>query len=204
MNKRDYKKISDDIGEISGQAYLALKGLQDDESDYSFFGEFHPITYSLKDLEKYREYNGSVWYFFDKSDSTIVNLSKANRYSLNFVDELYFKIFNKKIDKTDYNKSIKDTFSYFESEVFDKLAYLTYLNTNYFPKSLLYSFFNMLVYLVILLLSIFILVLDIKEYYAFISTIFILSLFIANTFDLIIIMFYSIRKELRIDDILKF
>ena len=62
----------------------------------------------------------------------------------------------------------------------------------------------MLVYLVILLLSIFILVLDIKEYYAFISTIFILSLFIANTFDLIIIMFYSIRKELRIDDILKF
>ena len=46
--------------------------------------------------------------------------------------------------------------------------------------------------------------LDIKEYYAFISTIFILSLFIANIFDLIIIMFYSIRKELRIDDILKF
>ncbi|PZU83530.1 MAG: hypothetical protein DI529_12525 [Chryseobacterium sp.] len=204
LNKRDYRKISYEIGEISGQAYLALKGLQDDESDYSFFGEFHPLTYSLNDLAKYRDYSNSVWYFFENSDSEIVNLAKENRRSLNFVDELYLKIFNKKIDKDNYNKSIKDTFSYFESEVFDKLIYLTSLNTNYFPKPLIYSFLNMLVYLIILLLSIFILVLNIKEYSAFIYTILILSLFIANTFDLIVIMFYSIKKELKIDDILKF
>ncbi len=204
LDKRNYRQISEDIGEISGQAYLALKGLQDSENDYVMFGEFHPYTYKLEEIFKYRDYTNAVWYFFDNSDSKIVNLRKENRYWLNFVDQLYFKIFNQEINKEDYNGEMKKTYAFFESEIFDKLLYLTNLNSKKFPNVLKYSFFNMLIFLLILILSIFLLVLNIKEYLIFSFSIILLSLFIANTIDLIVISYFAIKKELDINEIIKF
>lgn len=204
LDKRDYKKIQEEIGDVSAQAYLGMKGLQNTQNDYQMFGEFHPYNYSVEELFKFRDYTNSIWYFFESADPSIVNLNKENKYWLNFIDELYFKIFNEKINKDDYNGSMKKTFAFFESEIFDKIIYLTNLNSKQFPKTLIYSFLNMLVFLLILIASIFLLVVDLKDFLSSIIGITLISFFIANTFDLIIISFYSIKKELKLDEISKF
>ncbi|MDO5615917.1 MAG: hypothetical protein Q4G16_06990 [Cruoricaptor ignavus] len=92
LDKRDYKTITEEIGDISGPAYLALKGLQNTQSDYEMFGEFHPYSYSIDEIIRFREYSNFVWYFFDKSDPSKANFNRVNRHWLNYIDELYFKI----------------------------------------------------------------------------------------------------------------
>jgi len=199
----ELEKISEEIYGTDGQSYLALKGLEDGENSYGFFSEFNPKNYSAKDIIRYREYANSFWYLLDRSDDGIVNFNRVNKYHLNFIDELYYKIFGRPINNKDYKQSIKLCFEYFESEIFDKLLYLTTMNSNYFPRALKRSFFNLLVFLFLLIFTVFTLIITLNIFWAFVLSLIIISLFIANTIDLIIITFNSIRNELNVNEIFK-
>ena len=194
-------KIDEDIYSTDGQAYLALKGLQDTHNTYEMYTEFNPQNYSLDDIVRYKEYAGSFWYFLDKSDPLVYDFDRVNKYSMNFINELYFKIMNKPIDTENLRKDIKDMFTYFDQEVFEKHAYLTSLNSNGFSSIFKNSFLNMFIFIVLLLLSIFIYVVDGSKKFNYISTLLILSVFISNTIDLTLITYQSIKQELNIKDI---
>jgi len=194
-------KISDEIFGTDGQAYLALKALEDNENSFAFFSEFNPQNYSLDDISRYKEYAGSFWYFLDRSDRETYNFSRVNRYHLNFVDELYFKITGNQINQEDYRQNMKDLFSLFDSDIFEKHSFLNNLNSDIFPRIFRVSFLNMLVFLILLIFSVIFYTITTSSIFDYLSTLFLLSLFISNTFDLILITFQSIKSELDVNDI---
>ena len=205
---KDYKisyednfKVSEAIYGSDGQGYLALKGLEAGENPLRFFTEFNPKNYSLNDIIRFREYASSFWYLLDNSDKDHVNFIGASNHEMDFVNELYLKITGVGIDKSDYKNSIKSLFSHFESELFDKLLFLTKQNSNLFPNAFRRSFFNMLTFLITLIITIFILVTNNPRFHEFGWSIGVISLFVANTVDLIIITAISIREELNVNEI---
>lgn len=111
-------KISKDIYGTNGQAYLALKGLEDGENSFSFFSEFNPKNYSIEDIDRYKEYAGSFWYLLDRSSDNTVNFLGCSKYCMERIDELYYKIIGKQIDSGNYKKELKDLFSEFDSVIF--------------------------------------------------------------------------------------
>lgn len=197
------EKIDKEIFGTDGQAYLALKALEDDESSFAMFSEFNPQNYSLDDIARYKEYAGSFWYFLDRSDREVYNFKRVNRYHLNFIDELYFKITGNQINQEDYRQSIKDLFSLYDSEIFEKHYFLNNLNSNIFPRVFKVSFFNMLMFLILVIMSLIFFSITINSTFEYIITIFLLSIFISNTLDLIIITFQSIKSELDVKDIFR-
>jgi hypothetical protein len=203
FNYEELDEIDKKIYGTCGQAYLALKGLEDNDNSFSFFVEFNPQNYSLDDIERYKDYSSSFWYLLDRSDKAIVNFNGVSKYSLKFIDELYFKITRTNINKEDYRGSIKELFSHYDSEIFEKHYYLTKLNSDNFPSVFKNSFINMLVFLILLIVSLFLYVIDFNVKLNFLSSIFLLSLFISNTIDLILITFQSIKSDLNVTDIYK-
>ncbi|MBX3255380.1 MAG: hypothetical protein KF862_14660 [Chitinophagaceae bacterium] len=197
----EFEKIDQDIGGITGQGYLALKGLENDDKVIYFFTDFSINNYTLNELQRFRKYTQSFHYFLDQSDDKIVNFNSVNGYNLRFIDELYATIRGSQIDRTNYKKSIKDLFSHFESHVFDRVEYLTYLNSDLFPRTLKLSFINMLVFLGILIATIFVMLIPFLQKTDLVLSLVIVSLFIANTVDLILITYISITKELNIEEV---
>lgn len=197
------EKIQEAIYGSDGQAYLALKALEDGDSSFSFFSKFNPINYSLDDISRYKEYAGSFWYFLDRSggDAEKADFNEIRKYWMNMIEELYFKIIGKQINDKNYKKDIKDLFSEFDSVIFEKHYYLNSLNTGSLPVFFRKSLMNMIIFLVLLILCLFIFVFDLNSGMKFIMTIILLSLFISNTIDLVIITYQSIKSELEIDEI---
>ena len=198
----EWVKIDEDIYGTTGQAYLALKGLEDGENTFAFYAEVNPRNYSLNDIGRYKVYVNSFWYMLDKSDDEIVNFSNVNSYWMESIDELYFKITGKLIDKTNYKSEIKNLFSEFESVIFNKHYYRTLLNTNT-PSTLKSAFGSMLVFVLIVISCLILYILNIDGQIGMILVLLIASTFIANTLDLIILTLFSIRKELDVNEIFR-
>ena len=156
FRKFTYKELSDIDQQIfgsDGQGYLALKALEDNENDFSFYSEFNPKNYSLNSIARYKEYANSFWYFLDQSDKDVYNFQRVNRYHLNFIDELYLNMTGNQINQNEYRKNIKDLFGSFDEDVFQKHYYLSNLNSNTFPEIFKVNFLNMLVFLILLIFS---------------------------------------------------
>ena len=194
-------QIDKDIYGNDGQAYLALKGLEDNDNRFSFFSEFNPKNYSLDDISRYKEYTNSFWYFLDRSDDVIVSFNGLSNYWLNMITELYQKITGKGIDTDNYKKDIKELFGYFDTELFEKQFYLTSLNSNKMPVFFKKSLLNMVIFLALLICGLFVFVINLNQEFTFLSTTIILSFFVANTVDLIILTTQSIKSELDIKEI---
>ena len=172
-------KIDEDIYGNDGQAYLALKGLEDNDNRFAFFTEFNPKNYSLDDISRYKEYTNSFWNFLDNSSDAIVTFDGHSNYWLNKISELYLKITGNSIDTTNYKRDIQELYAYFDTELFDKQFYLTSLNSNKMPIFFKSSLINMVIFLILLITSIFMFVINHEQ--SFLWTIIILSFFIANT-----------------------
>lgn len=201
MSYEEFSKIDDDIFGTNGQAYLALKGLENNDNSFSFFAQFNPTNYSLDDIERFKEYTGSVWYMLENTDDKIVNFNSVNFYHMKFIEKLYFEIKSEEIDKTNYKKSIKDLFNLFTSEIFEKHYFLNELNSDLLPLTFRNSLINMLVFIGLLIISLFTYIIDINIFTGFIVTTLIVSFFISNTVDLVIITVNSIINELDVQDI---
>ena len=195
--------IIQDVGETAIQAYLGLKGLEDGESSFGFFQSFNPRNYSLNDVIRFQQYTNAFWYLLDRSSDDIVNFNQIGRYSLNFIDELYFEITSKRINQEDYKGDIKELFGLFDVEIFRKHYYLSKLNSSLMPKIFISSLLNMLIFILILIFGIFIFICDLQFLKEYSFTLLITSLFIANTFDLLILIIISLKNELRISEFYK-
>lgn len=196
----DLVKILEEIGETSGQAYLALKGLQNEEHTFNFFREFAPQNYSVNDIDRFKEYAGSFWYLLDRSDKTKVNFNRVNKHSMNFIDKLFFQITGRQINQSDYRSEIKDLFTYFDSEVFEKHRYLTVLNTRIFPPVFLSSLINMFLFVLIMVVAFISFVSNFSLIINYWITIYLSVSFISVTTDLISIIVISLKRELKVDD----
>ena len=97
-------------------------------------------------------------------------------------------------------EEIKELFSYFQLEIFQKHYYLTKLNVVAIPKLFLSSLFNMLIFIILLIFSLMIFISDFGNIKEYVWTILIVSVFIANTVDLIILTISALKTELKIDE----
>ena len=184
----------------SGQAYLAIKGLIDDENDFEMYGEFKPRNYTLNDILRYQEYAGSFWYLLDRSDNEVVNFNGIHQHWLTPVDERYFRITGKIIDADDRKREIQNLLSDFESIYFRKHFYLTKLNSKVFSP-FLNSFSNLFFFIIILLCSMTVYTIKFSMIMEHLYTIILLVMFIGNTIDLVFITINSIYKEQNVSDI---
>lgn len=207
IKKLTYDEISEidkNIYGTDGQAYLALKGLEDNADNFSFYFEVNPQNYTLNDIVRYKEYAGSFWYLLDKSDDSIVNFNGINNYWLDNISELYFKIRGKQIDEKNYKSQIKDLFTEFDNIYFDKHYYLNSLNSDVFPAPFKSSFGNMLIFVVLLIASLFVYIINLgHQNCEVLIAVFLVSAFIANTADLVLLTLKSIKNELRISEVFK-
>lgn len=199
----ELSKIQAAIYGTDGQAYLALKGLEDGADNYSFYFNINPQNYSLQDVMRYKEYSNSFWYFLNNSDDSIVHFNNISLLHLTEIHQLYFKITGKKIEENNLKKQIKILFEDFEDNIFDKHFYFNSLNSDIFPKTFKNIFINLGIFVSILVVSIFLYILNLPDRLSQLLTLFLVCLFIANTIDLFILIFISIKSELKIDDIFK-
>jgi hypothetical protein len=203
LDYEEMVRIGEEIYGTDGQAYLALKGMEDSDDEYSFYVEFNPKNYSAEEISRYIDYSRSFMYFLENGDRVHYDFARVNRYHLDILADLYFKITGRNIDDSNFRKSLSDLFNSFEEVFFRKHYYLSRMNADVFPKVFRINFFNLLVFLVLLLSSIFLFTIDLSEVLGYRGTLFILSLFVSNAIDLIAITFVSIRSELDVNDIFK-
>ena len=137
----------------------------------------------------------------ENTDDKIVNFNCVNSYHMKFIEKLYFEIKSEEIDKTNYKKSVKDLFNLFTSEIFEKHYFLNELNSDLLPLTFRNSLINMLVFILLLIISLFTYIIDTNVFTGFIVTTLIVSFFISNTVDLVIITVNSIINELDVQDI---
>lgn len=194
-------RVNKEIGGTTGQAYLALKGLENNENTFAFFQTFRPINYSLENIADFKEYSGSFWSFLDRNGS--FDFKVVNTYELDMVSELYFKIMGTIPNTAKFRDDIKNLFALFEGEVFDKLFYLTSLNSKLLPKLFMSSFINLVIFILILICSLIAYSVNLSGLNSYIITILTIAIFIANTIDLIVILIAALKQELTIKDFYK-
>jgi hypothetical protein len=196
----EMKPIINDIGESSIQAYLGLKGLENNENSFGFFQSFNPKNYTLDEIKRFKDYANSFWHLLDRSNSNIVNLNNVGRYSLDFIDELYFEITSKKIDQGNYNKEVKELFGNFDTDIFHKHYYLNRINSTVLPRVFVSSLLNMLIFILLLISCLILFITDLGVQFEYIWAIFVVSLFIANTIDLVILTVSALKTELNVEE----
>lgn len=197
------KEMNDKIYGTSGQSYLALKGLTNGEIDFTFHMDVNPKNYTLEDIERYTEYCNSFWYLLDNSDDDIVNFNRVHSYWLEPVLESYSRIVGKKIKRENLKEELKNLMTLFTNTVFEKHYYFTKLNSDLFPIIFKQNLANLLIFLAILILSLFVYIIDFSLFHNCCITLILVSIFVANTVDLIVLTIKSIRTELEITEIFK-
>ncbi|MCB0742940.1 MAG: hypothetical protein KDC67_03470 [Ignavibacteriae bacterium] len=197
----DTHAIDEEVGG-NVQPYLALKGLENNEHMFSFYSPFRPTNYSLEEITDFNEYAGSFWYFLDRSGQH-VHFDNVHNYWKRDVNNYFKEIMGRELDTSNYRMEIKQLFNDIQGEVFDKLFYLTKLNEKRLPKLFLSGLTNLLIFLVILIISLVTSVINITPIDSYYTTVILLSLFIANTVDLIVIIWMALKTELIIRDFYK-
>lgn len=194
----NWEIMNREIHGTPGKAYLALRELVDTKNSYEFYRDVVLRNYSLYEIANYDEFCNSIHYFLDRGDQSMFRFDRVNSYGLNNIDEIYFKLEGKRI--VNYWDDLKNLFGNFEDKYFKRLSYLTSLNSDTFPKIFKISFLNVLAYLILLIMSVVIYIIKIDDYCQYTISLIIVSLFLANTIDLILIIFNSIQSELKIED----
>lgn len=196
----EHEEMSSKIYGTNGQSYLALKGLTDGEDSFSFYAEVNPQNYSLETIERYTEYCHSFWYLLENSDDNIVNFNKVHKYWLEPVIESASIIFGKKIKGENLKKELKKLMVLFTTSIFEKHYYLTKLNSDFFPTVFKQSLLNILIFVIIVILSLFVFIIELSSHFNHFLTLIIVALFVANTTDLIVLTIKSIRRELEVTE----
>lgn len=199
----EFKIMNKEISETIGQGYLALKGLENGENEFSFYTEVNPQNYSLDDVARYKEYTQMFWSMLDRTSDDFFKITDIHPYWLKNIEELYFKITGKQINKNEFKNEIKALLTFFDSIVFEKHYYLNSLNSNMFPSVFKDAFINMLFFLLILIISLILFIINFDSNKNIFCTIFLVSLFISNTADLILLTFLAIKNELNVREIFK-
>ena len=195
----EHQLFTKDVGDVIPQAYLALRGLENNENIFAFFTPFRPTNYTLEEISVFLEYTESFWSMLNKG----FTLNMVTSYDKEQIKDYYKGVMGKELNNTDFTKDIKTMFNDVQSEIFEKLYYLTKLNETRFPKLFLASLINLLIFLLILIISLLIYVINPEALNSYISTITLVSFFIANSVDLVLVIWMAIKNELIIKDFYK-
>ncbi len=194
-----YSSITEELkGELAPQAYMALRGLENEEqSDFEFYRSFKLENYSLTEIANFQEYCGFFWAFCDEYKSNLT-FSNTSSFQLNPIREDFMKIMGRKIDEDNFLKEIMNLFSEFQEKILPEMYYLTEQNQRKLEYHFMWTIINLIVYIVIMISSI---VLFFQPICLWVKTSILMvltSLLIVNTVDLIVGLFMSIPRELNI------
>lgn len=199
-----YSSITKELdGELAPQAYMALRGLENEEqSNFEFYRSFKLENYSLNAIANFKEYCGFFWAFCEeyKSDLTFSNTSS---FHLNPIREDFMKIMGRKIDDDNFLKEIMYLFSEFQEKIFPEMYYLTEQNQRRLEYHFMWTIINLIVYIAIMISSIVLFIQPICLWTKRLILMALTSLLIVNTVDLIAGLFMSIPRELNIKEFYK-
>ncbi|WP_339926231.1 hypothetical protein [uncultured Cyclobacterium sp.] len=201
----DYDKLTKELdGELAPQAYMALRGLlNNEESDFEFYKSFNKLkNYSLSEIGRFIEYCGFFWAFCDeyKQDLTFDNTSS---YYLNKMKEQYAKIKGRKIDDSKVLIEIMNLFSDFQERIFPEMYFLTEQNQRRLPVHFTWIIVNLVIYIAIMIGALYLYLLPMCIWAKSALLLILTSLLLVNTIDLIVGLFMIIPRELRINEVYK-
>jgi membrane protein implicated in regulation of membrane protease activity len=205
-DKRPYEeqlKISSEIGSLAGQAYLGLKGLENEEHSFVFIQDFNLKTFSLDELHKFKECAHFFGTFLYKNNSGDACFNRMQTIDKDYIDDLYFKIMDRKINRKQFGTDITDLYSFFSETFLDNLYYLTDLNEARMSKLFYWALQNVVVSLLLLTMSLFLLIIDLNPVTEYVFTLLAVSIFVGNTVDLVTIIYNAVKTELKIDKVYK-
>ena len=202
---KDYDKLTKELGgELAPQAYMALRGLlNNEESDFEFYKSFNELkNYSLNEIGRFIEYCGFFWAFCDeyKQDLTFENTSA---YYLNQTKEEFVKIKGRKIDDSNILKEIMNLFSEFQEKLLPEMYFLTEQNQRKLPVHFSWIIVNLIIYIAIMIGALFLYLLPMCLWTKNTLLLILTSLLSVNTIDLIAGLFMIIPRELRINEVYK-
>lgn len=186
------------VGEV-GQAFLAIKGLKDYEIGMVFSSDYNYRNYELEELIRFRAYCNSIWYYLDGLSDADDRIRLISSFDRNEFENLYFKIFGKRISGIEFSNALKEPFEYIESEIFDRYIYLSHLNSNTFPDELKKMFFNLILNLIVVIMILFNFLMTFSDF-KFVPSL-ICSIFIINSLNLVYIVYNTIKEELKVNEL---
>lgn len=194
-----YSQYKEEFDVEVAQAYLALKGLENNEpSSFEFYRSFKNQNYSSDELIRFKEYCSHIWCFLDDK-KTILNSFEFQKE----IQEEYFFITKKHSPDNSLIKDITALFTKFSEKILHQHHYYTKLNESKMPIQFYWISINLITYLLLTLATLMTYILPVNQDNKSFITLIFLSLFSANTIDLIIGLFSSVKKELTITDFYK-
>jgi hypothetical protein len=200
----EYDKMTKELkGELAAQAYMALRGLENDEqSSFEFYRGFKLQNYSLNEISRFIDYCGYFWSFCHEYQNDLT-FSNTSSFHLNPIREDFLKIKGRKIDNDNFLKEILNLFSEFQEKIFPEMYFLTEQNQRKLPYHFTWIVINLIVYIFIMLISIWLFVQPMCIWKKTAIVMSLTSLLIINTIDLIAGLFMSIPRELKIKEFYK-
>jgi hypothetical protein len=195
--------VEDMGGEVVPQAYLALRGLENNEpSAYEFYKGFKIQNYSLDEISNFKEYCLHFSYFLtEKSDE--IDFSNTSPPHLNQIKKDLFLINKQVVSTNDLLKELNGLYSEFSEKLLPEIYYLTELNERPLPSHFTWLSVNLVIYVIMVIVSVITYATTLQTCQKSIIVLSILVFFCINTVDLIIGLFLSIRHELKIKDFYK-
>lgn len=200
LTYEEHETITTQINGWMGQAYLAMKGFSDGDDSFLKYNDTNNRNYSLNDVIRYDEYQSYIWSYLDEysSNTAIFNAHEIHSMWFDRMDQYYRKITNTKLKRGKFKEQIKDLMTYFHENIFQKHYYFNTFLSKKFPVSFLRLFTNILVNAVTLIASLLFLLLEVPME-TFLSNL-LISIFITNMIDLIVILFKAIPQELKVEE----
>lgn len=203
INYKKYAEFLNEVnfGEIGGQAYTGFREIEGQgQSDIVFYDNQLRKNYSLAEIALIHDASSRIWNFLDKYKVLLIDIKTIDSGKLKQIEK-NIKIIYSEYDVNNLNKEkITEMFNEFHEDVSRNLYNLTQKNSKHFGKSISNLLFDLLAFVLIMVLGIFILSFD----YSLARKIFdiqcLISAFIVFVFDLLLNVVKSIRQELIIDE----
>ncbi len=203
LNYESYNKFIKKVnyGEIGGQAYVGLKEIEGNVySDYDFYRSIVGKNYSLDELYSIKEGSGSFWYFLDKYNKQVFDVSKLPKQQMQLIEKDLLVIYPNYLVGSIDNLKFREMFSDFQTSIINNAYYLTKINGKGLGKTFNQILTNLMVFSIVIILGVFILSLDYTFHSKSFDMLSLITLFLMNTFDLVINIVFAINKELKIKD----
>ena len=199
-----YSKYVEDLdGEIVPQAYLALRGLENNEpSDYEFYKSFKIQNYSLNEISNFKEYCQHVSYFLTEKKGQI-DFNNVASLRINQIKRDFLLITKRTVTTADLRKELEGLYSEFSEKILPEIYYLSELNERTLPLHFTWLSINLVIYVIMIIVSVITYAMNLQTCQKSIIVLSSLIIFCINTVDLVVGLFISIKRELNIKDFYK-
>ena len=183
------------------QFILALRGLENGQNKIEdFYETIKRNNYNCEELSMFIECcNVSSDYLFNNDLKSVDSDSLYERK----IQEDFKYVSNDNLDAKNYRIQLARLFLYCNRKTIPDCLYLTKLNSEDLPIHFKWVSINFLINILLVISSVFIYSLNLSSVNLLISTKIVVAVFMANTIDLTIGLFASIKRELSIQEFFK-